>query len=146
MHMTTHNKNQALKDARQRARLSQKRLSQAVGITQSQLSKMETGEAWASIEVIERVAKKLDIPISHLLGVDVQPGRLSQRTDKPAGILKQADSPAGLRDLASDKPMHKVLKINSDEWVFLSSLALPAPADKWGYISMLISMRAAISS
>ena len=58
----------AMKIARKRANLTLERLSEEVGISQSQLSRFETGDRVPRIHELERIAKRLSVTVAELCG------------------------------------------------------------------------------
>lgn len=59
-----------LKDYRQQNNLSQQELAARLGTTKQVISNYETGKRSPKISVVAEYAKKLDIPLSSLLGED----------------------------------------------------------------------------
>lgn len=136
------NKHDHLRNARCSAKLSQKKLAEAAGIDQAQISRMENGEMWASNSTLGRIADQLDIPVTDLLdikGLTDDPGKRTPPDSAPA-IRKNHRLPRGLRDLASDK-LSQVLKIKSHEWTALATLKPPRPVDRDGYVAILAAIR-----
>ncbi len=56
-----------LRSARQRASLTTQQLADKVGISQSQISQIETGRSAASLATLYRIANALDVSLSELL-------------------------------------------------------------------------------
>ena len=57
-----------LKDIRAKRSLTQTQAAEAIGIEQSYLSKLESDQAWASLEVLRRICKQYNIDVKTLLG------------------------------------------------------------------------------
>ena len=109
-------KHERLKSARQARRLSQEIVAKAGGIKQSQLSRMEKGQVWASNAVLKKLASFLGVPLSALLDINItQPAETSKRTDTPSMIAKNPDLPVGLRDLADSPDLVKQFAITPYE-------------------------------
>ena len=131
-----------LKNARRDLGYSQGDLAEAAGIGQSQVSKMERGDAWATNETCEKLAKILGIPVADLLDVDVYlPAAGEQRLDRQADIAKNPKLPKGLRELAGDKKLCRTLDVTSKEWMCLSTIQLPSSIKKDGYMALLMFIR-----
>ena len=131
-----------LKNARRDAGFSQKELSIAAKLGQSHISKMERGDAWATNETCERLAKILGIPVSDLIDVDIyMPSAGDLRLDKQIDIAKNSKLPKGLRELAEDKKLCRTLDVTSKEWLCLSTIQLPSSIKKDGYMALLMFIR-----
>ena len=55
-----------LQECRKKANLSQEQLAELVGITQKHLSSLETGKAFVSAELLERISQELNASVSAL--------------------------------------------------------------------------------
>ncbi|NHB89705.1 XRE family transcriptional regulator [Photorhabdus tasmaniensis] len=78
---------QRLKQARKQAKISQKELGSAVGISQAAIQKIESGSAQASTKLIE-IARKLNVSPSWLSSGHGDMSQISQNSDS----LEQYDS------------------------------------------------------
>jgi len=61
--------------------------------------------------------------------------------DSPEALLTNAQTPEGLCALARDRVLAVSLDIQPEEWRALSSILLPAPATKDGYVALLMTIR-----
>jgi transcriptional regulator with XRE-family HTH domain len=71
---------EAIKEVRGERELTQKDLAKRVGITQSHLSQLESGNKEPSLSTLERIAEELDLSVPMLVVLamdeeDVRPGR-----------------------------------------------------------------------
>ena len=133
---------QRLRTARKTKGLSQAELAKRAGTDQAHISRMESGETGASLDIVTRIAKELGITVSHLVGDDTA----SFGADHPAGkILSDESAPEGLRAFAGDGELVKALNVASSEWEILQSVKLPKEISKDGYVQLLITVRALIS-
>lgn len=131
-----------LKDARHRKKLTQQELASRTGMDQAHISRMEKGGRGASKEHLQALARELDTTISHLIGEDIaSPWGSYTNLDSSPTILADYTTPAGLRELVSDKPLIDALKISDSEWQTLRSIQLPGNVDKDGYVQLLITIR-----
>ena len=61
--------NQALRAARERAKLTQQELANKVGVTDAYINQLETGaKGNPSLDILRRLAAALGIPVAALLG------------------------------------------------------------------------------
>ena len=58
-----------IRDARKRAGLTQVQLSEATGIDQASISRMENGKQGITLEYLKRIAQALGVELGALLGV-----------------------------------------------------------------------------
>lgn len=131
-----------LKSARANAGLSQTALAKAVGLSQSYLAQLEAGDREPSLETIKSLANALSLNPGWLMGEEVQEPGHGNGGDPQAAILTDYQAPPGLRDLAGDKALVKVLAIQPHEWVALRSLRVPSHPNKEGYMALLHVLRA----
>jgi transcriptional regulator with XRE-family HTH domain len=59
---------QALRDCRDRKRLTQKELAEQCGLTQTTVSEIENGKANPTLDVLQRLAESLGVPLVAFLG------------------------------------------------------------------------------
>ena len=59
----------SLRDARKQAGFTQVELSEATGIDQASISRMENGRQGITLAYLQRIATALAVPISDLVGV-----------------------------------------------------------------------------
>jgi transcriptional regulator with XRE-family HTH domain len=124
--------------------LTQRRLAELAGTDQSHISRLEQGRKGATTAMLHRIAQALSLSLSELLGDWVQedvdeeyaPGHPVR------DVLDDPEAPAGLRSLALDGKLCEALRINSEEWRLLRSIALPSTVGKEGYVQLLITVRA----
>lgn len=57
-----------IRDARKRAGLTQMQLSEATGIDQASISRMENGKQGITLEYLKRIAEALGLELGDLLG------------------------------------------------------------------------------
>lgn len=58
---------ESIRGARKRAGFTQVRLSEATGIDQACISRMENGKQGITLEYLKRIAEALDVPLGDLL-------------------------------------------------------------------------------
>jgi transcriptional regulator with XRE-family HTH domain len=58
-----------IRDARIEARLTQSELGDHVGLSQGMINKLETGQSALTLENLFKIAKALDRPVVHFLGI-----------------------------------------------------------------------------
>ena len=103
--MNAHELGQRIKALRQSRRYSQNRLASLVGVDQSQISRIENGEAGPSLETLSSIARVLNVGLSELTGdLDDQAGleNLTQEERELIGAFRtlSGDSRAALRRVA----------------------------------------------
>ena len=134
---------QRLRAARKTKGLSQAELAKRADTDQAHISRMESGETGASLDIVARIAKELGITVSHLVGDDAA----SFDADHPASkILSDKTAPEGLRAFADDGELVKALNVSAAEWEALASVKLPGEVTKDGYVQLLITIRAISTS
>ena len=131
-----------LKSARANAGLSQTALAKAVGLSQSYLAQLEGGDREPSMETVKSLANALGLAPGWLMGEEVQSPGPGNGGDPQMAIQMDYQAPPGLRDLAGDKSLTKVLAIQPHEWVALRSLRVPSHPSKDGYVALLHLLRA----
>ncbi|MFS8639508.1 MAG: helix-turn-helix domain-containing protein [Symbiobacteriaceae bacterium] len=62
----------AIREQRVRAGLTQQALGDRAGLTQSAISKIETGRVGCSVPVLHRLAQALGCPVDALMALDVR--------------------------------------------------------------------------
>ncbi|TCT21218.1 helix-turn-helix domain-containing protein [Thiobaca trueperi] len=139
-----------LKSARLHAKLSQTALGELAGISQPFIALIERGEREPSDDVLERLAKALDLPVS-ALRVDPDDSAMEAeqsgppsawQKDQRIAVLSDYRTAPGLLALAQDQGLLALLKIRPDEWAMLRSLDSPFPVSKEGYVQLLLTLRA----
>jgi transcriptional regulator with XRE-family HTH domain len=124
-----------LREARQRAGLTQTELGEHVGVSQSMIGALEHDRRSASPVLVQALAETLGIATDSLSDQDgVIP-------DSPEALLTNPRTTDGLRQLAQDRVLAASLDIQPEEWRALRSLLLPAPATKDGYVALLMTIR-----
>lgn len=119
-----------IKSIRKMRGFTQQQIADQLNVDQGHLSRLERGEKGATIELLHRLAKILDTPLSYLLGesnIDQHP--------------KSTPPPPGLKMLQDDTALTETLKITDEEWLALTSILLPGEADKDGYVQLLYTIR-----
>jgi transcriptional regulator with XRE-family HTH domain len=130
---------QRIRSARKSKGMSQAELAKRVGTDQGHISRLESGETGASLDIITRLAKQLDLTVSQLVGDDVP----DYESGHPASrILSDPDAPEGLQAFARDVELVKALNVTTAEWEALASVKLPGEVAKDGYVQLLITIRA----
>lgn len=61
-----------IKDLRNEHKITQTKLSELIGVTQSAIAKYESGENEPSIEVLIKIAKALNVTTDELLGIQTK--------------------------------------------------------------------------
>lgn len=128
-------KGERLREARQRAGLTQTELADRVGASQSMIGALENNRRKASRALEHTLAEVLGIAPDSLLD-DTSP-----IPDSPEALIANPHTAEGLRELARDRVLAASLDIQPQDWRALRSLVLPAPATKDGYVALLISIR-----
>jgi transcriptional regulator with XRE-family HTH domain len=80
-----------VKSARQKAKLSQSDLASAMGLTQSQISKIEKGESDTSQENVKKLATILNVAVSYLMGETDEPASLDITSNVRKGSAQYFD-------------------------------------------------------
>lgn len=126
-----------LREARQRAGLTQTELGNRVGASQSMIGALERNRRQAS--------RELEYALSEVLGLapDSLIDTAGPIPDSPEALLANPRTSAGLCELAKDRVLAASLDIRPEDWRALRSLVLPAPVSKDGYVALLISIRLA---
>lgn len=123
--------------ARKALGLSQKEMAERLDVSQGFVSRLEGGEKLPSLETLLSVSKILGVQPSEFLDED-----LTGANDPLEAIRTGTNPPVGLRELAVDDTLISALKIQPEEWRALSSIKLPTPVTKDGYVQLLITIRA----
>ncbi len=132
-----------IKAARKARKLTQRELATLTGMDQGHISRLESGGKGVSMEHLHEIAKALGVTVSHLIGEDVREDRATYKTTGiRSALLSSHDTPAGLRQLASDSALADALKITDTEWKTLNSIQLTGEVNKDGYVQLLITIRA----
>ncbi|MES9969529.1 MAG: helix-turn-helix transcriptional regulator [Candidatus Thiodiazotropha sp.] len=132
-----------LKTARKAKHYTQRQLATLVGMDQGHISRLENGGKGVSIELIQALARELDVTVSHLLGEEIrdETGTYAA-TGERATILSDSSTPQGLRELASNQDLIDTLNITDADWTVLESIRLPDNVSMDGYVQLLITIRA----
>ena len=134
---------QRLKTARIAKGLSQKELAKLADADQTTISRLENGSRGASTETLTAIARVLDMTLSDLVGDADREKEKEYGSKHPAyKIIKNDNSPEGLRKLALNRDLVNALKITEDEWRTLISIKLPENVSQDGYVQLLITIRA----
>lgn len=75
------NFNENLKEARLKSGLSQKDLSENIGVAKSTYSLYESGKREPNVDTIKKIASALNVSADTLLGIDEEPTTLAARFD-----------------------------------------------------------------
>lgn len=75
------NFNENLKEARLKSGLSQKDLSENVGVAKSTYSLYESGKREPNVDTIKKIASALNVSADTLLGIDEEPTTLAAHFD-----------------------------------------------------------------
>ena len=75
------NFNENLKEARLKSGLSQKELSENIGVAKSTYSLYESGKREPNVNTIKKIASALNVSADILLGIDEQPTTLAAHFD-----------------------------------------------------------------
>lgn len=119
-----------IKSSRKMRGLTQQQLADKLDIDQGFISRLERGEKGVTIDLLNRLAKLLDVPLSYLLGET----NSTQQDKLPV--------PSGLKALEADTALTETLNISKTEWLALKSVLLPAETNKEGYVQLLYTIRA----
>ena len=140
-----------LRDLRELRNLDQAQVAEHLGVHRSQVSRVERGQTWVQLEHVDALSRLYQVSPAYLLCLNhpmVQEERGKNATDNDRkAIINDYNSPAGLRDLASNEILAEVLNIRPDEWKALSYLAQgwtaaqTATRDNW--VLILYALRGA---
>ena len=135
-------KHAKLKSARQAAQLSQGALAKIANIDQAQISRMEVGDKWASIDTLKLIAPAVGLPLHELVDEPTvfAPSPTKPLPDTAKKVAADDLLPGGLRKFAKASAT-AALNITAGEWQALASLKLPTPTDADGYTTMLFAIR-----
>ncbi len=103
---------------RQDARLSQEELAEAAGINRTYLSQLENGHSSPTLDILERIARALDVPISALI-VD------SRAAHEPQPLYETGSDEVtypGLREFLEDERTRLLMNPTPDEIALLKSI------------------------
>jgi transcriptional regulator with XRE-family HTH domain len=103
---------------RQNARLSQEELAEAAGINRTYLSQLENGHSSPTLDVLERIARALDVPISALIAD-------SRAAHEPQPLYETASDEIiypGLREFLEDERARLLMNPSPDEIALLKSI------------------------
>lgn len=98
--------NEPLRSARKAAKLSLEQLAEDIGISVSQMSRIETGKRIARVPELQRIAKRLNVPVSSLLP-DASPQNVLDGGDR----AEQRDNPQLQKQLMDDPAKTSVTSI-----------------------------------
>ncbi len=98
----------ALREYRERKKLTQKDLAQLCGVTQTTISEIENGKANPTIDVLARISEALAVPPSALLGAGMMLGTIGGLLAAPilggiVGSLVGRTEKKGFEDWAAAK-------------------------------------------
>lgn len=125
--------------------LTQTELAKRAGIEQSHISYIERGMKGVSWEILEKVAKVLDVEPLELC-FDATEAKAHRHVAAGHSVLNfiRADDnvPQGLKQLANDRDLIQSLGITENEWMALVTIRLPGAVNKDGYIHLVLTVRA----
>lgn len=119
-----------IKSSRKMRGLTQQQLADKLDIDQGFISRLERGEKGITIDLLNRLAKLLDVPLSYILG------------ESDSAQLEKLPIPTGLKALEQDQALTETLNISEPEWLALKTILLPAETNKEGYVQLLYTIRA----
>ncbi|MCE0732472.1 helix-turn-helix domain-containing protein [Halomonas sp. G15] len=132
-----------LRAARLQKGLHQKELAEALDMDQGNLSRVEKGNRSLTGEQLRRAAKVLEVSTDYLLGTEPDGSNWKHEPlGEQARLATDSSTPPGLRELALDGNLVRVLMITEQEWHALSSILLPGEVDRDGYVQLLFTIRA----
>ena len=139
-----------LRETRDRRGLSQQAFADALGISRMQVGRIERGVNWLNLEYVDKLAKLLEVSPAFLLCLDdsaVHKPSAADEADRWRVIKTDYQSPAGLRNLASNVSLVETLGIQPEEWEALRALAKTWTAGQTvtrdGWVSILYALRGA---
>ena len=135
-----------LKAARKAAGMSQKAVGDAAGLAQPYIAQLEAGDRTPSADTIRDLARVLGVSPGYLLGEEVRDLTGAYRADPRAAIVADVEAPPGLRALAEDVELCRVLGVTSREWQTLRAVPLDPAPSKDGYTVLLHTIRAVTSA
>ena len=119
-----------IKSSRKMRGLTQQQLANKLDIDQGFISRLERDEKGITIDLLNRLAKLLDVPLAYLLGES----NSTQQEKLPV--------PSGLKALEQDQALTETLNISEPEWLAMKTILLPAETNKEGYVQLLYTIRA----
>lgn len=119
-----------IKSSRKMHGLTQQQLADKLDIDQGFISRLERDEKGITIDLLKRLAKLLDVPLSYLLG------------ESNSAQQEKLPEPLGLKALEQDQALTTTLNISELEWLAMKTILLPAETNKEGYVQLLYTIRA----
>ncbi len=126
-----------LKHARIAKGVSQEQLAEKLGVNQSVISRVESGNSLTSTETLKKYCQALGLKYDDVLGK--QPKIESKAAQ---ALLGKKTTNEGLQLLLLDASLSGSMQITDDEWKLLGSIKLPDTVRKDGYVQLLITLRA----
>lgn len=136
-----------IRTARKSKNLSQYDLGKLTNLDQGYISRLENGTSEGTPTQLYEIAKAIKISITDLIveSIPAQP-KNKIRITSAKQIIDDENSPAGLKELATDKSLARAISITGNDFHTLSSIDLPCPINKDAYVQLLIAIRAAVAS
>jgi transcriptional regulator with XRE-family HTH domain len=113
LHITTNLLAQSVRAHRESRGFSLGTLSQRAGISKTSLSKIEAGQGNSSLEVLNRIANALNVPVGALFGEENHPQVYIIR--RGVGQVVTSDSGLNVRPLLADGRSHR-MSIYWERW------------------------------
>ena len=123
---------------RKAAGLTQAELGERSGLSQRLISNIECGQREGTIDTLMRIAKALDVTVTHLTGEKDQEGKQDSGRNE---ALRDPVAPVGLKALARHDELCAVLGITEEEWAVLRAITPSYPLPRDAYVAILHVLR-----
>ncbi|MCC7278398.1 MAG: helix-turn-helix transcriptional regulator [Chromatiaceae bacterium] len=121
---------------RKAAGLTQAELGERSNLSQRLISNIECGQREGTIDTLIKIAKALDVTVTHLTG-EADPESAEEQ------VIRDRAMPAGLVALARNAAWCHLLGITQEEWGVLRSIPATYELTQEGYMAILQVLRVA---
>lgn len=121
---------------RKAAGLTQAELGERSNLSQRLISNIECGQREGTIDTLIKIAKALDVTVTHLTG-EADPESVGEQ------VIRERATPAGLVALARNAELCHLLGITQEEWGVLRSIPATYELTQEGYMAILQVLRVA---
>ena len=119
---------------RKAAGLTQAELGERSNLSQRLISNIECGQREGTIDTLIKIAKALDVTVTHLTG-EADPESAEEQ------VIRERATPAGLVALARHDELCAVLGITEEEWAVLRAITPSYPLPRDAYVAILHVLR-----